>query len=151
MATTKLTAKQEFFCKEYLVDLNATQAAIRAGYSEKTAKDMACQNLAKPYLADYIAELMAERSKRTAIDADWVLMSAKKVFDRCMQEEAVTDREGNETGQFKFEHSGANKSLEIIGRHVKVKAFDNEGANDAKATPINVTIGVKDCSVKRDA
>ena len=44
VATTKLTAKQEFFCKEYLIDLNATQAAIRAGYSEKTAKDMACQN-----------------------------------------------------------------------------------------------------------
>ena len=150
--TGRLSTKMELFCRELLaVDFNASQAAINAGYSKKTAGAIGAENLKKPQIQERIAELMQERISRVEIDADWVLMSAKKVFDRCMQEEAVIDRDGNETGQFKFEHSGANKSLEIIGRHVKVKAFDNEGANDAKATPINVTIGVKDCSVKRDA
>jgi phage terminase small subunit len=61
----KLTAKQEMFVREYLVDLNATQAAIRAGYSTATAKDIGCENLAKPNIRARIDEALAERSKRT--------------------------------------------------------------------------------------
>jgi len=68
-----LTAKQDQFCKEYLVDLNATQAAIRAGYSEKTANVIAAENLSKPYIAERVAELKEERSKRTEITIDRVL------------------------------------------------------------------------------
>lgn len=69
----KLTDKQEIFCKEYLIDLNATQAAIRAGYSKKTAKDIGCQNLAKLYIAKRIQDLMQERSERVQITQDRVL------------------------------------------------------------------------------
>jgi len=119
----KLTAKQKTFCEEYLIDLNATQAAIRAGYSEKTAKQIATENLSKPVLAEYIAELQAKRSAETKIDAAWVLLSAKKVYDRCMQEEAVLDRDGAPTGEYKFEHAGANKALDTIGKHMDVQAF----------------------------
>jgi phage terminase small subunit len=119
----KLTSRQQAFCEEYLIDLNALQAAIRAGYSEKTAKQIGSENLSKPDVAKYIAELKAERSLLTKIDAAWVLMSAKKVYDRCMQEEAVTDKEGATTGEYKFEHSGANAALGIIGKHVYVQAF----------------------------
>ncbi len=119
----KLTAKQELFCKEYLIDLNATHAAIRAGYSEKTASVIGHENLSKPYLAEYIAELKAKRNEKIEIDAAWVLKSLKKVHDRCMQEEAVKDRDGVPTGEYKFEHSGANKALELIGRHTDVQAY----------------------------
>jgi phage terminase small subunit len=56
----KLTDKQEAFCREYIVDFNATQAAIRAGYSEKTAKDIGCQNLAKLNISEKIAELSSK-------------------------------------------------------------------------------------------
>ena len=119
----KLTAKQELFCKEYLIDLNATHAAIRAGYSEKTASVIGHENLSKPYLAEYIAELKAKRNEKIEIDAAWVLKSLKKVHDRCMQEEAVKDRDGAPTGEYKFEHSGANKALELIGRHTDVQAY----------------------------
>ena len=139
-AKVKLTAKQEMFCKEYLVDLNATQAAIRAGYSEKTSKDMGCQNLAKPNINEYIAKLMQERTERVQIDADWVLLSAKKVFDRCMQQEDVTDRDGGSTGEWKFEHSGANKALEIIGKHVKVRAFEKEEKKEDRDTSITINL-----------
>ncbi len=121
----KLTAKQEMFVQEYLVDLNATQAAIRAGYSEKTAKDIGCQNLAKVYIADAIAIAKAERMKEVKIDAAYVLRQAVKLHERCMQQEPVKDRDGRETGEYKFEHSGAAKGLEIIGKHIDVKSFDN--------------------------
>ena len=119
----KLNAKQVRFCEEYLIDLNATQAAIRSGYSEKTAKEIGCENLTKPNIASYIAELKAERSAETKIDAAWVLSRLQRVHDRCMQEEAVTDREGGATGEYKFEHSGANRALELIGKHTQVQAF----------------------------
>ena len=69
----KLTPKQRVFVEEYLVDLNATQAAIRAGYSKKTAQQMGAENLSKPLIAEAIAEAQAARSKRLQIDADWVL------------------------------------------------------------------------------
>ncbi len=54
---TKLTAKQKRFCEEYVIDNNATQAAIRAGYSENTAKEQASQNLTKLNIQNYISEL----------------------------------------------------------------------------------------------
>lgn len=68
-----LTDKQEMFCREYLVDLNATQAAIRAGYSEKTANRIAAQLLSKLDIEKRIQELMNGRSERLDIDADYVL------------------------------------------------------------------------------
>jgi phage terminase small subunit len=70
---TKLTRKQAAFVAEYLVDLNAAQAAIRAGYSVATAREIGCENLAKPYIASAIQEAMKERSDRTQINADYVL------------------------------------------------------------------------------
>lgn len=119
----KMTAKQDRFCHEYTIDLNATQSAIRAGYSEKSARKIGCELLTKPDIQAKIAEFNHERCKTTKIDALWVLTQAVKVHERCMQEEQVTDRDGATTGEFKFEHSGANKALEIIGKHVDVQAF----------------------------
>ena len=58
-----LTAKQRAFCEEYIIDLNATQAAIRAGYSERSADVIGCENLGKPNIALCIAELKAERRR----------------------------------------------------------------------------------------
>lgn len=69
----KLTPKQQKFCDEYLIDLNATQAAIRAGYSKKTAKDIGSQNLAKLNIQEYINKKQREREKRTEITQDRVL------------------------------------------------------------------------------
>ena len=69
----KLTNKQKRFVDEYLIDLNATQAAIRAGYSEKTAKDIGCQNLAKLNIQAAFENAIAERAERTEITADRIL------------------------------------------------------------------------------
>ena len=75
----KLTAKQQRFCDEYLIDLNATQAAIRAGYSPNTACEQASRLLANVKVQDEIAREMAERSKRTGINQDRVLMEIAKM------------------------------------------------------------------------
>ena len=75
----KLNDKQRVFVEEYLIDLNATQAAIRAGYSKKTAKDIGCENLAKPNIQQAIQEAMDKRSKRTEITADKVLQEIAKL------------------------------------------------------------------------
>lgn len=68
-----LTDKQRKFCDEYLIDLNATQAAIRAGYSPKTARMIANENLTKPYIKEYIEKRMAEKEKELIADQDEVL------------------------------------------------------------------------------
>lgn len=69
----KLTAKQQRFCDEYLIDLNATQAAIRSGYSKKTANRIATENLSKPVIKEYIDARMAEKEKKLIADQDEVL------------------------------------------------------------------------------
>ena len=109
-----LTAKQEMFCLEYLIDLNATQAAIRAGYSLKTAKDIACENLTKPNIQARISEAMKERSENTKIDAAYVLKMSNELLLRCM-----VDGED-------FSPSGAGKALDLIGKHVDVQAFNEK-------------------------
>lgn len=116
----KLTPKQELFCKEYLVDLNGAQAAIRAGYSEKTAKQIAAENLTKPYLQEYLSKLIKERSNRVEIDADYVIRGIKELTERCIQAVPVLDDKGNETGEWRFEVSGAFKGYELLGKHLSL-------------------------------
>jgi phage terminase small subunit len=75
----KLTPKQQRFVEEYLIDLNATQAAIRAGYSPESAKEIGCENLTKPNIKAAIDKAMAERSRRTGISQDRVLRELAKI------------------------------------------------------------------------
>lgn len=69
----KLNDRQERFCLEYVKDLNATQAAIRAGYSENAARNIGCENLTKPNIQKRLAELQDERSNDLKVDARYVL------------------------------------------------------------------------------
>jgi len=116
----KLTPKQQRFVSEYLIDLNATQAAIRAGYSEKTAKQMGTENLAKPVLAEAIETALAERSERTEITQDYVLTSIMETMEQ---------RKG--TG----EHSNPNavlKGAELLGRHLAMFTDKQHHTGDIK-------------------
>lgn len=74
-----MTKKQKMFCEEYLIDLNATQAAIRAGYSPDTAKEIGCENLTKPNIRAQIDKSMAERSRRTGVNAYRVILELAKI------------------------------------------------------------------------
>lgn len=129
-----LSPKQQRFVEEYLVDLNGTQAAIRAGYSAKTAEQQGSRLLRNVQVSTALTEAKTKRSERLAIDADYVLQQAVKLHERCMQEIApVVDRKGqqvtDEAGNllFEFNAAGAAKALELVGKHVKVGAF-KEGA-----------------------
>ena len=141
-----LTAKQERFVEEYLIDLNATQAAIRAGYSKKTARQAGAENLAKPVISEAIEAAKAERSEETKIDAAYVLRQAVKLHERCMQEiEPFTDRKGNhihdDNGHplYVFNSTGAAKALELVGKHVGVQAFREQvGVGNPDGTPLTV-------------
>ena len=75
----KLTEKQQRFVDEYLIDLNATQAAIRAGYSAKTAQEQGSQNLSKLMVQQAIAEQMADRSRRTGVNQDRIVLELARI------------------------------------------------------------------------
>ena len=75
----KLTQKQKRFCDEYLIDLNGTQASIRSGYSEKTAKEIGSQHLTKLHIQEYIAEKQKEIQDRTNITLDTVVKELAKI------------------------------------------------------------------------
>ena len=79
MAARRLTPKQAEFVRQYLVDLNATQAAIRAGYSERTASKIASELLGKTGVREAIATAQAKREQRTEITADRVVSELAKI------------------------------------------------------------------------
>lgn len=155
-AKKKLAAKQTVFVQEYLIDSNATQAAIRAGYSKKTAKSSGQRLLTYVDVAEAIAKGKKARSERTEIDSDYVLRQAKLLHERCMQSSPVTDKKGfpvfimvaageDEDEERKivpaytFDSSGAARSLEIIGKHVDVQAFnENFTHKGKKGEPVNI-------------
>jgi len=125
---TGLNKKQQRFCEEYIIDLNATQAAKRAGYSDRTSGAQGHALLKHPKVAQVIEGMIVERAAKTRITAEWVLEQAKIVYERCMTPIPVMSgdiQKLDENGDplFKIEHSGANKALEIIGRHVDIQAF----------------------------
>ena len=94
MSKNGLNTKQETFCREYLVDLNATQAAIRAGYSVKTAKVIGHENLTKPDIQKFIAVLMDERGKKTEITAERVVQELAKIGFASMRTFISVDADG---------------------------------------------------------
>lgn len=97
-----LTAKQQRFVEEYLIDLNATQAAIRAGYSEKTAYSIGQENLKKPDIAAEIEKRQDKLGEEAEITAEWVL-----------KELVENHRTAREIGEL----TASNKALELIGKH----------------------------------
>ncbi len=115
-----LNPKQKQFVKEYLVDSNAHGAAIRAGYSPKTAYSIGYNLLKKVEIQTELQKAIDKRSKKTEITAEYVLASLKNVAERCQQIEPVLDKEGNPTGEYRFEHAGANKALELLGKNLKL-------------------------------
>ena len=118
MLTKNLTPKQQRFVEEYLIDLCATQAAVRAGYSQKSAKEQGYENLTKPHIAAAIAEAQQARADRTEISQTWVLERLVSVAERTMQAKPVLDKLGNPRGEFTFQAAGAVRALELIGKHL---------------------------------
>lgn len=162
MAVDQLTPKQRAFVEQYLLDLNATQAAIRAGYSADTAGSIGGENLQKPEIQAAIQAALDERSERTKIDSDYVLQGLKEIAQRCMQRAPVMVRRGkhlvhlvDEDGNhvWKFDSSGANRALELLGKNLKLftDKLEHSGEIDSNLTPEQRQARIEALLAKRKA
>lgn len=100
-----LTDKQRLFCHEYLKDLNGTQAAIRAGYSENSAQAIATENLSKPLVSEYLNKLKTEKFSKVDIEVDDIINDI--ILTR---KEAAEDRK----------HTDRLKANELLGKYKKI-------------------------------
>lgn len=103
----KLTPKQEAFVSEYLIDLNATQAAIRAGYSQKNAGKIGPELLGKTRIAEAIHRAMEKRQERTEVTQDYVISKLKE----------IADKEASDYTESDLKYSSKLKALELLGKH----------------------------------
>ncbi|KPD01959.1 terminase small subunit [Moellerella wisconsensis] len=157
-----LNDKQEMFCREYLIDLNATQAAIRAGYSEKTANAQSSRLLINVNIQNRIQELKLNRNERIEIDSDYVLKRLVEI-DQMDVLDILTEtgdlkpvkswpkswrttlsgldvmvmsssEEGSEALLKKIKWPDKVKNLELLGKHVRVQAFKEQIEQKVEAT-----------------
>lgn len=162
----RLTDKQELFCREYLIDLNATQAAIRAGYKERTAQEQSSRLLSNVMVQAHIQALKEDRNKRNNIDADYVLqrlveidqmdvadilnddMSIKPLSEwslawrRTLQGVDIvylSSTKDTETLVKKIKWPDKIKNLELLGKHVEVQAF-----KEKTETTVNIVDEISD-------
>jgi phage terminase small subunit len=141
--------KMKMFVKEYLIDLNATQAAIRAGYSKKTAKQAAQRIMNRDDVKELLQKEMDQRAERTGITADYVLNTIYETVERCRQAYPVLDRKGNQVyaetpdGEmlpaYTFDSKGVLKGCELLGKHLKLFTEKHEHTG-AYGGPITVKI-----------
>ncbi len=157
-AKNQLTPKQSAFVAEYLIDLNATQAAIRAGYSKKAARQIGTDNLSKPYIKDELRKKLQHACERAEISQDAVLSELKRMaFSNmadfsdwgpkgvtlkdskkltpeqtlCVSE--VSETTTKEGGSIKFKLHSKEKALEQLGQYLKL--FTNPEDDKSKEKP----------------
>lgn len=146
----KLTDKQEKFCNEYLIDLNATQAAIRSGYSQKTSNEIGNENLSKPSIQERISELKAIRAESEGITPAEVLRELKNFAYSDITEtmnlsfveikklpielrrmissykKSETSGDGWEKVTYEIKFVDKMKAIEMINRHIGFYEEDNK-------------------------
>lgn len=147
---TPLPPRQQRFVEEYLLDLNATQAAIRAGYSAKTADVQGSRLLGNAKVAAAIQAAKSARSARTAITQDWVLERLRENVERAMTADAVRDSEGNAIGLYTYQGAVANGALTLIGKHLGMFAERHE-VSAPGGGPVQVTVTHVVVDPQRDA
>lgn len=152
-AMSGLTEKQQRFIEEYLIDFNATQAAIRAGYSVRTASAVGHENLRKPEIVKALNEAKQKRCMRTQINADYVLQRLVEIDQMDVADilnadgsvlpvkewpevwrktlsgfDVLTmmDKEDGQSILKKIKWPDKVKNLELLGKHVTVQAFNEK-------------------------
>ena len=150
-----MTEKQKRFCDEYLIDLNATQAAIRSGYSAKTAKQIGQQNLTKLDIQEYINKRLAEKEAELIADQDEILRTLTRVLRRqemdtvvvtCKERSSKYDEKGKKVTiekevpqlvQVPTKASDLNKAAELLGKRYAL--FTDKVETDVDMD-LNITI-----------
>ncbi|MGV3684379.1 MAG: terminase small subunit [Daejeonella sp.] len=153
MTEKEITTKQELFCQEYLIDLNATQAYKRAGFTSANDNVAAVEGhklLRNPKVSARIAELMKEREEALLVDRYFVVQQLIEINQRCMakvtpimeydpEEKAMVNKR-DEKGNimYEFDSSGANRSAELLGKHLGIFEKDNRRTIDQSITVLEV-------------
>lgn len=135
-----LTPKQAAFVREYLVDLNATQAAIRAGYSAKTAAEMGFENLNKPQIRDAVSKSQQARAERVEVKADDVLRELLKLARSDVRKMFTTGGSLLPVHELDDDTAAAVSSIEVVTSRIpgtdpveveytsKIKLWDKKGS-----------------------
>ena len=118
-----LKGRYEKFCQEYVIDYNGTQAAIRSGYEEKSARQQASRLLAQDKILQRIVELQVEQVKRLSITQDYVVLQLLDTYKCCREATPVMRYDYDlgemvETGMYQFDSKGALRALELLGKHL---------------------------------
>ncbi len=163
---SKLTNKQEIFCNEYIKDLNATQAAIRAGYSKNSANAIGNENLLKPIIQNRIKQLKNERIERTKIDADYLTetlrnwlevdvtqmlsLNAKQIkslpieIRKMVQHVKPTNiKDEDEQVIYEVRFVSKEKAAEMLSKHIGYFEKDNEHSLSVQHNVIDLGTGEK--------
>jgi len=124
-----LTNKQDLFARAYAADPNGTKAAIKAGYAKNTARVQASRLLTKENIRDAIKEYEKPLHEKLNLTAEFIIGGLMENARRCQQAEPVRDRDGEPTGVFKFDSSGANRAFELLGKHKRLFVDRTEVVN----------------------
>tara|TARA_B100001063_G_scaffold195672_1_gene187453 strand:- start:105 stop:659 length:555 start_codon:yes stop_codon:yes gene_type:complete len=177
VSVKKLTKKQELFVSEYLIDLNATQAAIRAGYSENTAKETGYENLTKPHIAEAISNAQNKRLEKNEVNADYVLkrlieideMDVVDILDDSGHIKPITQWPKSwrrtisgldiqelmmgevETVLRKIKWPDKVKNLELLGKHIDVQAFKEKREVEGELTVNNLIAEISESNCETRA
>ena len=146
--TDGLTDKQAAFVREYVVDHNGTQAAIRAGYAESGAHSEAHRLLRKAEIADAVAELESNLADEIGITKQYILDRLRTVAEKALEGVPKTDKDGNPVmvdgvQVIEWNPAGVNKALELLGKHrgmfIERATVDHSGRIDITINGINPT------------
>ena len=136
MPITHLTAEQEAYCRARAMgmDIKSAMQSTGAKFSHGTARQWEKNN---PNIIKRIEQLVAIASNnailKSGLDRSWVIERLMTVVERCLQHEPVLDREGNETGEFKFDSNGANRALQLLGSELGMFTPKEEKPGDEYA------------------
>ena len=126
-----LTEKQKLFCREYILDLNASQAAERAGYSARCSKEQGYRLLTYAHVQEELSDLIKSREARLEITSDFVLQTIVETIQRCSQGEQIINRQGvpvlgtdlqtgDERPLYKYDSTSVLRGAELLGRHLRL-------------------------------
>ena len=148
--TYKLTVKQQRFIEEYMIDHNATQAAIRAGYSKKTAHRIGAENMQKPAIVTLIDSKLEELALNNGISVEFVIDTYQRVIKLGMADEEFTrstvTRDGDvfNTQVKELNLPAVNKAVDSLAKYLKMYSDDDEASKNKHEDGVRVTIVLPD-------
>ena len=136
--TRKLTPKQQLAVSQLLVDPSLKRCAEVTDLSY----DYVRQLVTKTHIIEALEETRQRVAEKAEVNAAWVLRGLVEVCERCMQHKPVLDKEGNPTGEYRFDSTGASRALEQIGKHKAVNAFKPADSDDDKPVDHDWTVTI---------